>query len=214
MHRAIVVAMLAFALPLAPAPDGRPPQEVRVLFIGNSLTSMHDVPALVEQISSSATRRIRASMVTKNDFSLDDHWQDGDARRAIDQGGWAFVVLQQGPSALPESRVQLRAAVAKFAPVIRAVGATPALYMVWPSSARRGDFDRVRDSYALAASDVDGIFIPAGDAWREAWRRDPALPLYAADGFHPTLAGSRLAAEAIVKALTAGIRGRRVLQVQ
>ena len=58
------------------------------------------------------------------------------------------------------------------------------------------------DSYRLAAEDVGGILLPAGDAWVAAWRREPALRLYGPDGFHPTLLGSYLAALAIYGGLT------------
>jgi hypothetical protein len=63
------------------------------------------------------------------------------------------------------------------------------------------DFDGVRDSYRLAAEKVNGIFIPAGEAWRAAWRRKPELALYSPDGFHPSLIGSYLAAVAIYQQL-------------
>ncbi len=183
-------------------------QELRVLFIGNSLTSMNNVPALVEQLSETGDVRVRTSSVTRNDFSLDDHWAQGDAVRAITRGGWAYVVLQQGPSALPASRVQLRAATKQFDEVIRQAGARTALYMVWPSETRARDFDAVRESYALAARDVGGVFLPAGEAWRAAWRRDPQLPLYASDRFHPTVQGSYAAALVIAQRLT----GRRAIK--
>lgn len=178
------------------------PQELRVLFIGNSLTSMHNVPGLVEQLTSDGPLRVRSSSVTRNNFSLDDHWAQDEAVRAIARGGWSHVVLQQGPSALPASRVQLRAATRQFDEVIRKAGARTALYMVWPSEARSGDFDAVRDSYATAARDVGGVFLPAGEAWRAAWRRDPQLSLYASDRFHPTLQGSYAAALVIADRLT------------
>jgi hypothetical protein len=184
------------------------PQELRVLFIGNSLTSMHNVPALVEQLTGADDIRVRASSVTRNDFSLDDHWAQGDALRAIARGGWSHVVLQQGPSALPASRVQLRAATKQFDEVIRKAGARTALYMVWPSEARSRDFEAVRESYATAARDVGGVFLPAGEAWRAAWRRDPQLALYASDRFHPTVQGSHLAALVIAQRLT----GRHVMK--
>jgi hypothetical protein len=184
------------------------PQERRVLFIGNSLTSMNNLPALVEQLTDTGDVRVRASSVTRNDFSLDDHWAQGDAVRAINKGGWSHVVLQQGPSALPASRVQLRAATKQFDEVIRKAGARTALYMVWPSEARSRDFDAVRDSYATAARDVGGMFLPAGEAWRAAWRRDPRLELYGSDRFHPTLQGSYAAALVIAQRLT----GRRAMK--
>ena len=57
-------------------------------------------------------------------------------------------------------------------------------------------------SYRLAAEDVQGILLPAGDAWVAAWREEPGLRLYGSDGFHPTLLGSYLAALAIYGGLT------------
>ena len=98
-------------------------------------------------------------------------------------------MLQQGPSALPESRVLLRDYAKRFAGRGAQGRARTALYMVWPSKARSRDFDDVSESYALAARDVDGMLLPAGDAWREVWRRDPSLALYADDGFHPSALG-------------------------
>src|SRR5262249_27236531 len=77
-----------------------------------------------------------------------------------------------------------------------------ALYMVWPMTERFSDFTRVRDSYALAARDVEGYFLPAGESWRAAWQEDPAMALYGPDGFHPTLAGSYAAALTIFAALS------------
>lgn len=198
MKLIIVIAMFGATV----LSGARQPDDLRVLFIGNSLTSVNDVPRLVEGLTARNGARVRTAMVAKNNFSLDDHWQDGDARKAIERGGWSFVVMQQGPSALEESRVSLRSAVKPFNDAIRRAGARPALYMVWPSSARRADFDRVRESYALAASDIDGLFIPAGEAWRAAWRRDASIELYGGDGFHPTPQASYLSALVIAGALT------------
>jgi hypothetical protein len=104
------------------------------------------------------------------------------------------VVLQQGPSALPESRRLLIAYTKRFDAEIKKAGARTALYMVWPSRARRGDFQGVSQSYAVAAKEVSGLLIPAGDAWRAAWAADATLPLYGADGFHPSPTGTYLAA--------------------
>lgn len=110
-------------------------------------------------------------------------------------------MLQQGPSSLPESRALLIDYTRRFAGEIRAAGATPALYAVWPSLSRSGDFDRASESYRLAAEEVDGVLLPAGEAWRAAWRADPDLQLYAADGLHPSVAGTYAAALVIYAGL-------------
>jgi hypothetical protein len=167
---------------------------MQVLFIGNSLTYANQLPLIVESLADSAhADQMGASMVAYPDFSLDDHWDQGDALKAIDAGHWKFVVLQQGPSSLPENRTQLRAVTARFDARIRAVGGRTVLFSVWPTIDRRADFDRAIESYTLAASDVNGVLFPVATAWLAAWRREPALDLYS-DGLHPSPAGSYLAA--------------------
>ena len=168
---------------------------LRVLFIGNSLTAANDLPAMVESLArATGERTLEWKAVLQPGASLEDQWQAGDAVRAIRSQPWDFVVLQQGPSSLPESRVLLRRDTARFAKVIREAGARPALYMVWPARNRSGDFDGVSISYRTAAKDVDGLIIPAGDAWREVWKRDKNAELYGGDGFHPSAEGSYVAA--------------------
>jgi hypothetical protein len=105
--------------------------------------------------------------------------------------------MQQGPSSLPDGRENLRFWTRRLAEPIRAAGARPALYMVWPSSDRLRWFDAVRDNYTQAAEDVGGMLIPAGEAWRSAWQRDGGLAFYRRDGLHPTPMGSYLAALSI-----------------
>jgi hypothetical protein len=177
----------------AGAPEGA--ESLRVLFIGNSLTAANDLPAMVAGLASAGGQRpLVWKAVLQPGASLEDHWNAGEARRAIRSERWDFVVLQQGPSALPESRVLLRRDAALFAAEIRGAGARPALYMVWPSRSRAFDFDGVSFSYRTAARDVRGLLLPVGEAWRAAWSRDLKAELYSADGFHPTAEGSYLAA--------------------
>ena len=150
---------------------------------------------MVESLARAAGERtLEWKAVLQPGASLEGQWQAGHAVRAIRAGQWDVVVLQQGPSSLPESRVLLRRDTARFAKVIRAAGARPALYMVWPARNRSGDFDGVSISYRTAAKDVDGLIIPAGDAWREVWKRDKNAELYGSDGFHPSAEGSYVAA--------------------
>jgi hypothetical protein len=185
----------SFALVLALPSSSRAADAVRVLFIGNSLTASNDLPAIVEALAKAAGQpALDWKSVLLPGTSLEDQWRDGQARKAIGQGPWDYVVLQQGPSALDDSRRTLFDFVGRFAKEIRAVGARPAIYMVWPSSSRTSDFDDVSQSYRMAARQVDGLLFPVGEAWRAAWKRDAKLALYSPDGLHPTPAGSYLAA--------------------
>jgi hypothetical protein len=168
-----------------------------VLFIGNSLTYANDLPLIVQALAKAAGEKLAVEMLTYGGAALEDHWNDGGAQRALERQRWDVVVLQQGPSSTPENREHLRKWTKKLAEPIRKAGARPALYMVWPDKSRFSFFDDVRESYSLAAADVDGIFLPAGEVFRAAWRRDPRAPLYGGDDFHPSVAGSYAAALSI-----------------
>ena len=183
--------------PHATRPEPPSGPGLRVLFLGNSLTYTNDLPSLVQAIARSAGEAMDVAAIAGGGACLEDHWHHGAALRRIQAGGWHFVVMQQGPSSLPDGRENLRFWTRKFAEPIRTAGARPALYMVWPSSDRLAWFDAVRNHYTQAAEDVGGLLIPAGEAWRSAWQRDGGLAFYRRDGLHPTPAGSYLAALSI-----------------
>jgi hypothetical protein len=177
------------------APTAVPSDGLRILFIGNSLTAANDLPEMFRGLAAAGHHPAPVvSAVLRGGFSLEDHWNEGAAQQAIQSGHWQLVVLQQGPSALPESRVLLIRYAERFDSVIRAAGATTVLYMVWPDSTRLAAFDSVAASYRAAADSVAGVLIPAGEAWQAAWRRDSSVRLYDLDGFHPSVAGTYLVA--------------------
>ena len=173
-----------------------------ILFIGNSLTYSNDLPGMLAALlQEGGGESVVVDAEASPNAGLPDHWMFGGARDRIRAGGWSVVILQQGPSAT-EGRPFLLDYAELFAGEIRAAGAEPALYMVWPSIQRFADFDGVLDSYRTAAENVDGIFFPAGEAWRVAWESDPDLPLYGSDGFHPSVLGTYLAALVMYEQLT------------
>jgi hypothetical protein len=206
-----IAALAAVLLVVAPACGssggitGPPPGDgLAVLFVGNSLTYTNDLPQIVGAISLGAEDDppLRVGMVAFPGYSLEDHWNRGDALDAIDAGGWDVVVLQQGPSTLPTSREHLIEWAGRFAERIRAAGGQPALFSVWPTDGTDAGFDATLASYGAAADAVDGILVPAGEAWRGARARDPDLSLTIVDGFHPSLLGSVIAGYSIWHALT------------
>jgi hypothetical protein len=201
----VAAALLATALTLwscaaTSTGPGLDDADVRVLFIGNSLTYGHDVPGLVQALALADGRSMAHAELTMPDASLEDHWHAGAAAR-IRRLKPDIVVLQQGPSSLPESRVHLVQWTETFAAVIREAGGEPALYMVWPSTTRRFAFPDVMESYAAAASAVGGRLLPAGATWVEAWKLDSSLEFHAADGVHATYLGALAAAQTIYTVL-------------
>ncbi len=198
MKKRFAIPVLLFSLGF-PVPAGK---GLRVLFIGNSLTYTNNLPAVVKSLLKQGGVPVdKVESMAEPNFGLEDHWSTPRTRRAIERGHWDFVILQQGPSAT-EGRPSLIEYTRKFADLIRAAGARPALYMVWPSLGRFGDFDGVSDSYRKAAKESETILLPAGEAWRAAWRKNQQLALYGADGFHPSPLGTYLAALVIYQGLS------------
>ena len=209
-------AVLLLVVSLASA--GAPSSELRVLFVGNSLTETNDLPAKVAALAEATGRKLEYRTITFGGYSLEDHWHRGDARQALATRNWDVVVMQQGPSALPESQVDLRRWATTWADEARAAGTRTALMTVWPEAYRQGALVQVIGSYSRAAEAAGATLLPAGAAWREAWGCDARLPLYGPDGFHPSRLGTRLAALVVYGRLfkaplvTAGTRQARVLQ--
>ena len=193
LRRVLVPLLLAACLGSSePIP---PEEELHILFIGNSLTAANDLPDVVRRLGQAVDGKAPVvGSVTEGGFSLEDHWNRGEAQQAIASDRWDLVVLQQGPSALPESRVLLVEYAKKFDEEIRKVGGRPALYMVWPEAERAAAWDEVTESYRTAAREVNGVLFPVGESFRAALRRYPGLTLFASDGFHPSSAGTYLAA--------------------
>ena len=208
MRRAAVAAVLALAVTgYAAAQSGEARQAsrepLRVLFVGNSLTATNDLPAIVAALGRAAKRvPIEYATVAPGGVNLEDHWNFTGARDALLARPWDVVVLQQGPSSLPESRADLRKWAMRWADLALEQGARTALLTVWPEEARSYAFPAVVQSYRAAAVASRGTLLPAGSAWLAAWRRSPRLALYGPDDFHPSVLGSTLAALVVYARLT------------
>ena len=204
--RCFMFVLLAAAMLMAAGPAGfsawasdqsAESDPLRVLFIGNSLTYQNRLPQLVASLGHSEGIDIHTESVALPDHSLEDHWRRGRARAVLTGGQWDVVVLQQGPSSTDENRKHLETWSQRWSTLIRKQGARPALYMVWPSENRRGDFARVVKSYSEAAKSANAELLPVGIAWLLAIHSAPDLEIYGSDRFHPSSAGTLLSAMVI-----------------
>lgn len=176
---------------------------IRVLFIGNSLTYVNDLPGTLAALARSGGDSLMVRAVAEPDLAVIDHVAgQSNALRVIREQAWDYVILQQGPTSQPLYRDTLILATRRIDSLVRTAGGVTAQYMTWPSSGRPQLFEAVRTSSRLAAEAVGGLFIPAGEAWRVALEEDAALPLYGPDGFHPAPLGTYLVALVMYEALT------------
>ena len=69
----------------------------RVLFIGNSYLYTMDIPSVVQAMAAHRNQDFTAVMVAGPNMALYDHLSSGGAVTSIAEGGWTYIVLQQGP---------------------------------------------------------------------------------------------------------------------
>src|SRR4051812_35195034 len=172
------------------------PDPTRILFIGNSFTNRNDLPALLARLAASArpARAVESSRVIANGAALKTHWERGEARGAIRQTPWDFVVLQEQSTLPLKNRQRMHESIRLFHADVAARGARTVLYLTW---ARADVFDRqaeLSDAYASIGRELSAIVVPVGVAWQNAFAEDKTLVLHDRDKSHPNFLGSYLAA--------------------
>ncbi len=200
----IVLAVIFFAFSLRLDPEQKV-RSLRVLFIGNSYTYVNNLPEIFMKLALIGNRgKVEASMIAPGGWRLKDHWEKGEALKALREGKWDIVVLQEQSTLGVNYYVDGMARIAgdqafrpyaeKWIPEVRKAGATPILYLTWARKATPEDQAALSYAYMHAAKDVGAKVAPVGIAWERVRKQLPSLELFHADGSHPSPAGSYLAA--------------------
>lgn len=185
---------------------------LRVLFIGNSYTSTNDLPSVFGALVRSGGDAVETKMVAPGGAFLLDQAGSPEVSAAIHGAAWTAVVLQE-QSMAPASPQMLRQSsipgAAALSTISIAIGARPYLLQTWahedgwPEAGM--DYARmqaaINDGYAQMAAGSGATVAPAGEAWQRALREAPAITLWA-DGSHPTMAGTYLAACVLYQSIT------------
>lgn len=129
-------------------------------------------------------------------YTLQDHWNDGNAPQTIQTGKWNFVVLQEQSQTPIVDPGKFRQAVQDFDRAVRSSGAKTILLMTWvrPDSVSYGvTTANLAAAFTTLGGNLGIKVAPAGTAFASSLNARPALQLYGADG-HPTAYGTYLAA--------------------
>ena len=180
---------------------GNPNSEFNLLFIGNSLTSSNNLPELVKEYAKTQGKDIAVASIVKGNYALIDHWKEGTIQASIESKSFDFVIVQQGPSSQPYGRALLIEYGGLISELCKSNDAQLAYYMVWPSLAYYDTFDSVINSYRTAANRTNDLLCPVGAIWKSYFDETGDFSYYGSDGFHPSLAGSNVAAQVIYESL-------------
>ena len=193
-------------------PDqGTKSNKLKVVFIGNSLTFVNDLPRVLNRVAASASpawtisadqnhlpggSTLRSNWLSKSGSSMGTEALDLITKIKPD-----LVVLQDQSSG-PE--------LAKYPELwhawIRGAGARTVLFMTWG----KGDFggklfkqtaDTLESKYNKAGAQLGATVAPVGTAWKRHYAKS-AVKLHSGDALHPSPHGTYLAALVFFSTLT------------
>jgi hypothetical protein len=193
-----------------------------VLFIGNSLTYVNDLPTMFARLARSLGSGAGVRSYAPGGQTFEGHLKDPSVAKMIAEGDWDYVVLQEQSQrpAFGDEQVEREtmAPMLRLAELVHAARprARLAFYETW--GRRDGDAEnckeipavctyagqqaRLNAAYEAMARRAPGVLVPVGAAWRAVRAAHPELVLYQADGVHPASAGTYLAACVFYAALT------------
>jgi hypothetical protein len=203
----IAIGLLALGIMDAGCPDAaRSASCTRLLFIGNSYTTVNDLPSVFAHLARSGGHRVETGTAAVDGWTLANHADSSVTTAKLASAKWDIVVLQeqsQIPSVEEFRQTQMYPAARRLISSIRNSGARPLLYLTW---GRRDGWPEnqmptyatmqaaIDTGYLAIAGDQHAALAPVGDAWATLVARGTPAALWQGDGNHPTEAGTYLAA--------------------
>ena len=183
-----VLACLLLVAIVACARGDRPSEATKVLFVGNSLTYVGNVPAIYSALASQNGLTSPSDMIVKGGATLAQRTADGSVARALEAGDYSHLIVQErggdlmcafGADACAESRD----AVMALAALGRRHGVPVLLlgtYQPDPSASQR-----LVEAESAAAGAAGIPYIEVSETLRMLREAEPQLAWFADDGFHP-----------------------------
>jgi len=203
---AVAISLLALKMNAGCPDPGRSAGCTRVLFVGNSYTTVNDLPSMFASLARSGGHRVETGTAAVDGWTLADHAGSSATAAKLASSNWDIVVLQeqsQIPSVEQLRQTQMYPAARLLISAIRNQGARPLFYLTW---ARRDGWPEnampdyatmqaaIDDGYLAIAHDQRVAVAPVGNAWSTLVTRETPAALWQADGSHPSVAGTYLAA--------------------
>lgn len=183
------------------------------LFIGNSLTSVNNLPAMIQKLAKSRNYILRHEMYTPGGYKFHQHATDAVLLEKIKRGNWDFVILQEQSQMPGFSQKQLKKDVYPYAKelvsYIRKYNPNAKIIFYMTMAHKDGDPDNIRvskelgtyvgaqrrinQSYRNMAQSNHALVAPVGEVWRQLRSKEPGLELYT-DNVHPNSTGSYVVA--------------------
>lgn len=189
------------------------PVTIRVLFIGNSLTSANDLPGMISRMARARNFLMEYDTHVPGGYTLSQHVEDPVLKDKINKGSWDFVVLQEQSQRPAFKGQQLEMEVSLYARKLSRMirDSNPRAHVVFymtmakkngdpmlatsipEASTYEGMQERINAGYIHMAKQNHGLLVPVGFVWKNVRADRPAVNLYL-DDTHPSDTGTYLAA--------------------
>ncbi|WP_299123187.1 SGNH/GDSL hydrolase family protein [uncultured Tenacibaculum sp.] len=166
----------------------------RIMFVGNSLTYSNNMPQILEYIGKQNGTTISTTSICLPNYAIIDHLHDGNVQKQLNKKQYDYILIQQGPSSQAAGKRMLEEDGAKMKTLVSKHQAQLGYFMVWPSVQYYYTFDKVIQNHETAAKKNNALLFPVGKVWKAYNTNKKLSKLYSLDNFHPSKAGSFLAA--------------------
>ncbi|WP_232457103.1 SGNH/GDSL hydrolase family protein [Polaribacter sp. SA4-12] len=166
----------------------------KILFVGNSLTYSNNLPDILEDIANKSGIEIKTKSLCFANYAIADHLNEGKLHKTLSKKKYDYVVVQQGPSSQLEGKKMLIDDGRILKKVCDKYNTKLVYFMVWTSKKWYHTLDLVIENHKIAAKQNNALLFPVGKVWKEYNKHKNVEYLYSLDGFHPSKAGSFLAA--------------------
>jgi len=208
-----IFAMATAVLVLSGCTGG--PADHRVLFIGNSFTFGNDMPGMVREIADANGVAVEVEMIAPGGAFFDEHLVNPEVADRLRSGEFDTVVFQE-QSIITSVRSMSAERTIPAALSLDGIADQAGVRVVWFQTwGHQNGFPDVGHSgyssmqaqivatYDQIASQAGGTVAPVGASWGHTQSLGTGLNLYAADAFHPSPAGSYIAALELADAIIA-----------
>ena len=182
--------------------ESAPAADYELLFIGNSHSSVNNLPGIVATLIETGTQKSANAFNAPGWGFLADRIGDGVTQATIEARSWTHVSLQAQKYSTTGRYSYPTDAAKTWIRSVKTVNATPIMFPEWP---RRGNFEeglRVHQLHVSIAQSEPACVAPIGLAWDLAISRFPQMVLHAPDGNHSALAGALLTAYVFYETIT------------
>jgi hypothetical protein len=174
--------------------------QLRVLFIGNSVTDYFGMTDTVRAMAQAETYPLYKDTHIVYGATLEGHWNGPDAQNKIRSGAWDVVMLQDLTTQPFQNPTAFRDYVTRFDGLIKEKGAKTLLFQIYQRRDFPGSQSQIVSNTYATADAINSAVAPLGTAWANVRQQYASLEIYA-DDYHPNATGSYLIAATVFSSL-------------